>query len=85
MTANRHPHATVDGTFIPQDTPTEPPPTEISEADMELLLAFQQDLQAAQRAYATLMNQYAGRYQLREGDRIEMSRSITRRDDGKRA
>jgi hypothetical protein len=68
-----------EGTLVDANVPSEPPPSEISKEDMELLMAFQQDIVAAQRAYSTLMGQFTGRYQLREGDRIGMDRVITRK------
>jgi len=73
-----------EGTLIFPEVSGQGPPERISADDMELLLAFQQDMTIAQRAYNTLMNQFAQRYQLRDGDRIEMDSSIVRRNDGPR-
>jgi hypothetical protein len=75
-----HPSVNGEGTLIDAKAPSEPPPTEISPADMELMMAFQQDVVIAQRAYSTLMGQFSARYQLREGDRIGMDRQITRKE-----
>jgi hypothetical protein len=67
-----------EGTLRLPGVESAPPPQRVSAEDMELLRAFQADLAAAQRAYNTLMMQFSGRYQLREGDRIDLDGSITR-------
>jgi hypothetical protein len=67
------------GTLIDANAPSAPAPTHISEEDMELLLNFQQDVAVSQRAYTSLMQQFAARYQLRDGDNIGKDRLITRK------
>lgn len=68
-----------EGKLVAVDQPGAMPPDKVSEGDMELLMQFQQNLAAAQQAYQALMGTFSARYQLREGDRINMDRSIERK------
>lgn len=72
------------GSFTPADVEAAPLPEQVSDADMELMLAFQQDITIAQRAYNNLMTRLAERYQLSQGDRINIDKTIIRGSNGER-
>ena len=86
MTNNlRDVSATGEGTLVRNGAANAPLPEKVSPSDMQLLLAFKDDLQAAERAYNSLLSQYSMRYQLRPGDHIGIDGVITRQEQGRDA